>query len=252
MSTRKFKEKVYETKDVEDKFLNLIFPKEALGGYVDEEAKESGIILTIIILFLIICGIVSSVTYLSVSGQHNIDEETKAFTLLPVIFSWVLLLSFIFLLFSATRLFHILLFVALISSAGYSVKKLSLNTDKNTTITTIVLASICLAILFYYFTLSRTVTDSLEYREKERILRLEGKYKDRIERTREKADKDIADTKQQLEIIKKEYIKVVENNKKLEKKVEQRRAERKKVEQKLKAYASHGYHDTDDDTTDDD
>jgi len=252
MSTRQFKKKIYEKKDIEDRFLNLIFPKEAIGSYVDDEAKESGFILTFIILSLIICSIITTITYLNVISQGDVHQNTKDLILISTIFSWTLFVSFIFLLFSATRLFHLTLFIGLITTGVMTLKGLRDQTDKNMIITTVVFASFSLAVLFYYFTLSRTVTDSIEYREKERLVRLDNKYKDRIERVRETAEENLNYVKREREFMNKEYIKIAEKAQKLEEKVEQRKKERDFLKKKIKQITKENKYDNDSSSSDSD
>lgn len=246
MSTRQFRTDVYEKVDREDKFFNLIFPQQALGSYIDEEAKESGFILTTLIVSLIICGILTTLTHLDILDQAGVSQKTKNETLISTVFSWTLTVSFTFLLFGSTRLFHICLLVGLITTSALSVGGVQQSTDKNMLIATTVFASVSLAILFYYFTLSRTVTDSIEYREKERLVRLEGKYKERIERARETADKNIDFAIQQRDIYKAALEKTAKEKEELENKIKKRRFERDKFKKIATNLMKQGYHDTDD------
>lgn len=246
MSTRQLKKNVYQSKNVEDKFFNLIFPQQALGSYVDDEASESGFILTVIILFLLICGIMSTLVYLNILPQGNVQQKTKNLILISSIFSWTLFLSFMFLLFSASRLLHIALLVGLLSVSSLSLKDLKSKDDKDMTLAIIIFASVTLAILFYYFTLSRTVTDSIEYREKERLVRLENKYKDRLERVRETSDENMKDIRREREILKKEYEKIEKERDELSKKLEKRKKERKFLQKKIEKLKDDKYDDSSD------
>ncbi len=252
MSTRQFKTKVYENLDREDRFFNLIFPKQALGSYVDDEAKESGFILTTLIICLMICGILTTLTHLNVLGQPAVTQKTRNETLIATVFSWTLAVSFTFLLFGSTRLFHICLLVGLIATSALSIGGLQQATDRNMLIAATVFASVSLAILFYYFTLSRTVTDSIEYREKERLVRLEGKYKDRIERSREAADKNTEFAIQQRDIYKAALENTAKEKEELEKKLKKRRVERDRYKKVANNLAKQAYHDTDDTSSDSD
>ena len=163
------------------------------------------------------------------------------------VFSWTLLTSFVFLLFSSTRLFHLVLLIGITASGGLALGGLDQKADKDMILTTIVFGSVSLAVLFYYFTLSRTVTDSIEYREKERLVRLENKYKDRIERMREKGDENLDFVKQERENLKNEYIKLAKEKEKLENKLDKRRKERNYLKKKLDAVVDKNFYDTDDD-----
>lgn len=245
MSTRQFKKKVYENPNREDRFFNLIFPQQALGSYVDDEAKESGFILTTLIVSLAICGILTTLTHLDVLNQAAVAQKTKNETLIATVFSWTLAVSFLFLLFGATKLFHICLLVGLVVTSALSIGGLQQSTDKNMLIAATVFASVSLAILFYYLTLSRTVTDSIEYREKERLARLEGKYKDRIERSRETADENIKFVIQQRDIFRAALEKTAKEKEELEKKLLKRRVERDKFKKVARDMVKKGYHDTD-------
>ena len=191
-------------------------------------------------------------TYLNVLPQGDVSEKTKDLTLISTIFSWTLFISFMFLLFASTRLFHMSLFVGLIAVTSLSLSGLQNKADKNMILTAIVFASVTLAVVFYYFTLSRTVTDSIEYREKERLVRMENKYKDRIERMREQADKNLDFVKQEREITAKGRDDAIDERDKLAQKLVRRKKEREYLNKKVKALRDHGFHDTDDDSSESD
>ena len=154
-----------------------------------------------------------------------------------------------FLLFGSTRLFHISLLIGLIATSSLAIGGLTNSTNRNMFIATTVFASVSLAVLFYYFTLSRTVTDSIEYREKERLVRLENKYKDRIERSRETADENTNFAIQQRDLYKAALEKIAKENEALEKKLKKRKDERDRFRKVANNLATKAYHDTDDDTS---
>ena len=251
MSNRKLEKKVYEKLDREDRFFGLIFPKAALGDYVDDEAKESGFILTFLIVSFAICGILTTLTHIDTLDQ-DIGTKYKNNTLISCVFSWTIFVSFLFLLFSSTKLFHISILIGIVVTSSLSIQGMEQKTDKNMMTATVVFSSFSLAVLFYYYTLSRTVTDSIEYREKERLVRLENKYKERIERSRETADKNIDFAIQQRDIYKAALEKTIKEKESLESKVQKRRQERDKFKKMAKNLYKQGYHDTDDTETESD
>lgn len=204
MTTRQYKEEIYETSFNEDKLANLIYPQQALGPYVDEEMDESVFSLVTIIISCTVLVIMTTITYQGVSGSVTESDDDVPVTsgyvpdmaVTVMALSWVLFTSFIFLTFGATRLFHISILVALVVVAGYLYSEMKDDENiedvyKNMTIAVLVFASFVLAILSYYLIVSRTVSDSKEYRERERLQRMNNKYNQKVERIRVKHDQKV-------------------------------------------------------------
>jgi len=193
MTTRQYKQEIYETSFNEDKLANLIYPQQALGPYVDEDMSESVFSLLTIIISCTILVIMSTITYQGVTGDDGYIPEMAA-TVMSL--SWVLFVSFLFLTFGATRVFHITVLIGLLVVSGYLYSEMNKsdtvdNVYKNMAITILVFTSIVLMILFYYLIISRTVSDSKEYREKERLQRFNNKYNEKVERIRIKNDRKV-------------------------------------------------------------
>jgi len=193
MTTRQYKQEIYETSFNEDKLGNLIYPQQALGPYVDEDMSESVFSLLTIIISCTILVIMSTITYQGVTGNDGYIPEMAA-TVMSL--SWVLFVSFLFLTFGATRVFHITVLIGLLVVSGYLYSEMNKsdtvdNVYKNMAITILVFTSIVLMILFYYLIISRTVSDSKEYREKERLQRFNNKYNEKVERIRIKNDRKV-------------------------------------------------------------
>lgn len=193
MTTRQYKKDIYETSFNEDKLANLIYPQQALGPYVDEEMDESVFSLLTIIISCTVLVTMTTITYQGVMGNDGYVPD-MAVTIMAL--SWVLFVSFLFLTFGATRLFHISILIGLIVVAGYLYSEMKDDDTvddvyKNMTITVLVFASIVLAILSYYLVVSRTASDSKEYRERERLQRMNNKYNQKVERIRVKHDQKV-------------------------------------------------------------
>lgn len=209
MTTRKIREQVQPPEFLEDYVMRLFYPQRALGKYVDEEMSESILVLTYLVISMCVVFILSLLLFDRMgSGKGNISTLSAA----VMVISIVIFVSFIYTIFDATKLFHISLLIALVTIVGIFIKHLNeasdedmiSRVDKNMAITIVVFSSLALAILLYYWILSRTVTDSTEYREKERRVRLDNKYKDKIERVRRDYDVMIQEHRQERDILQNE------------------------------------------------
>lgn len=202
MSTRQYKEKIYESTFTEDKLANLIYPQQALGPYVDEDMDESVIALSTIILSSTIIVIMSTVVYQGISSLDNDEDDTLITNYAPdlsaatLALTWVVFVSFIFLTFGATRIFHITILIGIIITAGYLYSEIQHNENvdrvyKNMVIVILTFSAVIFCILAYYLAISRTVSDSKEYRERERLQRMNNKYNEKVEMIRIKHDKKV-------------------------------------------------------------
>jgi FlaA1/EpsC-like NDP-sugar epimerase len=222
MSARKYKEDVYETRILEDRVTGLFYPQKALGSYVDDEMSESIITISYLVITIAVIGILSTLVY-----QHMNPDDTLVNELSIAIMSigWIVFASFVFLLFGSTRFFHISLLIALVTLAGVMLKEMNgidgiSSGDKNMTIVVIVLGAVALAVLLYYWIVSRPVTDAKEYREKERLARMDNKYKDKIERLRVKHDREIDELERENIVMKRELEKFLKRREQEEKEEE--------------------------------
>ncbi len=212
MTTRQYREQVQPANMLEDMVMRLFYPQRALGKYVDEEMSESVWVVTYLIASfctVLILGILLQ------SKIGNEKGEVSAMTSATMVLTAVLFASFIYVVFDATKLFHISILIALLATSGLGLKHMNeytpdpeeeeINkTSKDMMLAIIILSAVSLAILSYYYIISRTVTDSTEIRERERRVRLDNKYKDKIERVRRDNDQVIRDYRQQYEIDQRE------------------------------------------------
>lgn len=204
MTTRKIREQVQPPEFLEDYVMRLFYPQRALGKYVDEEMSESMWVLTYLVSSMCVVFILAILLFDRLGSGHGNVSTLSAATM---VISIVIFVSFIYTIFDATKLFHLSLLIALVTVVGLLLKQLNDNdvginkVDKDMSIAIVVLSTLTLAILLYYWLLSRTVTDATEYREKERRVRLDNRYKDKVERVRRDYDVMIQEHREERGIL---------------------------------------------------
>jgi len=149
----------------------------------------------------LIMGVLSTIIFTDEEKTKSIKQADKNQMTAIMVISWTIFISFVFLMFGATRFFNIFLLVSLVAVSAITYEQDIKSNDKNMIIAILSISSICLVILTYYTFLSRTVTDSIEYREKERIQRLQNKYMSRIERIREQYQNEKDDLEKEKELL---------------------------------------------------
>jgi len=210
MSTRKFKQDIYESKNLEDSFLSFIYPQKALGEYLPEDARENGYVLVFVILLTVVGGILSVLVYEDLNSDEDADKQTLNMSIAIMSIFWIVFVSFIFLLFGATRFFHIVLFITTIVLSSLVLEKVE-GTSHGMTIAVLVISSILFLTLSYYLTLSRTTGDVRHLREKERLLRKDEKYNRKIETLRDRHEEEIQEKNREIETLEKEVTRLSRN-----------------------------------------
>lgn len=228
MTTRKLREQVQPPEYLEDYVMRLFYPQRALGKYVDEEMSESMWTLIYLVSSMCTVFILGLLLFDRVgSGHKSVSTLASA----GMVISIVIFVSFIYTIFDATKMFHLSLLVALVTIMGLLLKEMDdyvpeedesniTRVDKDMVIAILVLGSVTLTILLYYWLLSRTVTDATEYREKERRVRLDNKYKDKIERVRRDYDQLIKEHREERTILQDELREQMQRANVLERKLE--------------------------------
>lgn len=148
-------------------------PDIALGAAAGKEMEEVQFRIYFILLASLILAILTTVSY------TTIDEENKLKEYLVAAFSisWFLFISFIFLLFNATRLLHIILFGIVLALCSTVYEKLdreepSINREtQNIVMAGTVFAGIAASILLYYYFTSRKEEELIELKTGETIRR---------------------------------------------------------------------------------
>lgn len=221
MTTRKIREQVQPPEFVEDYVMRLFYPQRALGKYVDEEMAESSLIISYLVVSMCIVFILS---ILLLDRNWSLTGKISSLTTAVMVISTVIFVSFIYAVFDATKLFHISLLIALVTIGGLLLKQMEESdidkADKDMITAIIVFSALTLAILIYYWIISRTVTDATEYREKERRVRVENKYKDKIERVRKDYDILIKENREEKSILENELLEQTKRADDFEKKLE--------------------------------
>ena len=187
MSAREYRKKIYEdTSNFEDRLANIIHPQSVFGGYVEEEFESNYYKIFFTILFTLIVGILSTITYSDIKDNNDI---TSNIVVAIASISWFVFISFIFLLFSATRFLHICMFISLIILSSFALNNLE-NHNKDMMIAILVFSSLGFLILSYYYTLSKTRTDVQTLRKEAKFRKDEEKIQERIIKAQEEAIKE--------------------------------------------------------------
>jgi hypothetical protein len=172
-------------------------PDIALGKAAGRELSDVQYRIYFIILSSLIVAILTTVSYTTITGEHKLGEYlVAAFSI-----SWFIFVSFLFLLFDATRLLHIIFFVVvlgLISNVYHELDKEEPAQNKKTqniiTATTVFAAGAALVLLYYYLT-SRKEDELLELKTKEK---LRQRNEDITKLVKEAEKKSLKDVKQEL------------------------------------------------------
>ena len=146
-------------------------PDIALGKAAGKDIEEVQFRIYFIILASLIVAILTTVSYTTLTNEHKMGEYlVAAFSI-----SWFIFISFIFLLFDATRLLHIIFFgviLGLISNVYHVLDKEEPIQNKKTqniiTATTVFAGAATIVLLYYYLT-SRKEDELVELKTKEKM-----------------------------------------------------------------------------------
>jgi hypothetical protein len=171
------------------KFFNAINPMTSLGKVAGKNFHENSLKISIIMLFSLTIAIISTImfTYMGADRTNTDFRVRQHFVLAVMVISWFVFLNFTFLVLEGTRLFNILLFIAIITIMGSLVSDLDQNsTEAKLGISIIALASVPLTILCYYYLASegdevvQLKTLEREKRNKEEIKAFVADYKKKV------------------------------------------------------------------------
>ena len=167
------KKTVYEKEKMsfEDKFEGLVKPKKVFGSYAEEDFEENRVKIYTILLIILTIAIVSTIAYTD-SKNKDFSSENKEMIVVVVSISWFIFSSFVFLLFDATRLFHVLLFITIIVVGSIVIEDTKNKNNSEVSsllITSVVLSGVVFLFLGSYFVLSRADYDIHYLREKQKI-----------------------------------------------------------------------------------
>lgn len=174
-----------------------INPKISLGETAPSDPGRTYIKLSVIIIFSFVLTILSIVLLLMIRHDNDHEKEKKAIPILAL--GGFVFLNFLFLVFNATRLFNILLFLVLTALAAdlatdYPSDDMG-KTQPILAISIIVLATVPLCILLAYFFSSGKDESLVRLRKKEdeeyRIKEWEKTLKAKLTQTEEQVKKDL-------------------------------------------------------------
>jgi len=171
-------------------------PDVALGAAAGREIEEVQFRIYFIILSSLILAILTTVSYNTIKGESHLKEYlVAAFSI-----SWFIFVSFIFLLFDATRLLHIILFGVVLGLCGAVNGKLDVEepqenkTTENIITAGTIFAGIAVAILVYYYFTSRKEEELVELKTGETIRKRNAEItkliKTAFDQGKEEAQKD--------------------------------------------------------------
>jgi hypothetical protein len=199
-------ENIYESKEIRrikarmepgpiTKFFNAINPQTSLGKIAGKDFHEQSLTISLILLFTLTVAIISTVMFFKMEEFQVRPRDLQIIVAVAAI-SWFVFLNFTFLVFEATRMFNVLLFVFIVTLTGIVVSNLPQErVDAILGITVIALATIPLVILMYFYFAS----------EGEEVVML--KTLERERKQKEASDKAIRDTIKITEAKVKEQLK---------------------------------------------
>lgn len=136
------------------KFLNAINPIASLGKVAGKNFHENSLTISLILIFSLLVAILTTVMYIELDKKDGHVKE-KHLIVAAFVISWFVFTNFFFLLFELTRLFNILLFIALITLIATATTDLDQSEiPAELGISSIALATIPLLILTYYYFVS--------------------------------------------------------------------------------------------------
>ena len=180
------------------KFFNAINPQTSLGKVAGKDFHEKSLTISLILLFTLTVAIISTVMFFKMV-EHGTSAKDQHMIIAVASVSWFVFLNFTFLVFEATRMFNLLLFVFIIAMTGIALSNLEQNRiDGILGIVIIALATIPLVILMYfYFSSEGDEVVMLKTLERERRLKdennriLENALKERDEQVKKKLTEDV-------------------------------------------------------------
>ncbi len=167
-------------------------PDIALGKAAGRELEDVQYRIYFIILSSLIVAILTTVSYTTIKGEHKLGEYlVAAFSI-----SWFIVISFLFLLFDATRLLHIIFFgvvLGLISNVYNQLDKEEPAENKQTqniiTATAVFAGGTSMVLLYYYLT-SRKDDELMELKTKEKIRRRNEDISNLVAEAKKEAKKE--------------------------------------------------------------
>ena len=160
-------------------------PDIALGPAAGKEFEEVQFRIGALIVSSLIVAILTTVAYTT----FDEDNANKQYLVAAFSISWFLFISFIFLLFNATRLLHIIFFIVVLAliSAVYDhlEKENKQGTTKNIITATEVFIGAIIIVLLYYYLVSRKEEELIELRDSQKLREFNNYTKELVTKARE-------------------------------------------------------------------
>jgi len=194
------------------KFFNAINPQTSLGKRATTDFEEHSLTISLILVFTLVIGIISIFMYQeTIKDGSDVGRKEQHEVLTALVISWFIFTNFFFLIFGATRLLHLLLFIAILALIGDSLA----NIDKNSKAASlgmaiIGLATIPLSVLLYFYV----------YSDSDEITKIKT-----LENERLRKEKFAALIEQKCKLREEKAIKALENRYKEEYGIRQRLSE---------------------------
>lgn len=137
------------------KFFSAINPQKSLGGKASTFFEVQSTDISVILIFTLIAGIISIFMYRKLLDDQTANKTEEHLVLAALVILWFAFINFFFLVFDATKLLNILLFMTIIILIGYALSKIGTDNEAGKLgISLLVFAIIPFSILLYYFTTS--------------------------------------------------------------------------------------------------
>lgn len=168
-------------------------PDIALGSTAGKDFEDVQNRIYFILATTLMVAILTTVSYYTLKGDDKISEYLVA----SFSISWFLFISFIFLLFNATRLLHIIFFAVIIGLSSNVYHVLDKETPQinketqNIVMAATVFAGAAVTLLIYYYLVSRKEEELIEIKSKEK-LRLRNEELTKLVAEAKKAGKEEA------------------------------------------------------------
>jgi hypothetical protein len=221
------------------RFYRSINPKKSLGPTASSNIKDHSTVISTIVLFSLISGILTTIMYTKME-----ISKSRELILCAMALSWFLFLNFIFLIFEATRMFNVLLFISVMTLVATVVPDLKQDSSEaKLGISSLGMVVIPIMILSYYLVshdneeVTALKTVEAEKRQEARVNKLvNNKLREREKEMRERLTEDVESEGGIRRKIANAYIdaliKNADKNTAVAKKPDPKKAEPKKKEPK--------------------
>ena len=150
------------------RIINDINPEISLGEKAGRDFQERSLTISSILIFSLLIAILSTILVFYIEEERN-----KNLIISVMSISWFVFLNFSFLIFEATKLFNILLFIALLTLIATAVSDMDQNsTQAKLGISIMVLIILPLTVLSYFY-MGSTSRAIIELKDAAKIKRIE-------------------------------------------------------------------------------